>query len=69
MIMARTYRVRGRPTCLSLRWHTMRILTAILAIAAALGAFTGCASRPSDGQSGISVYGVVDEGVSLTRDR
>lgn len=47
----------------------MRILTAILAIVAALGATTGCASRPSDGQSGISVYGVVDEGVSLTRDR
>ncbi|PWK33429.1 hypothetical protein [Cupriavidus plantarum] len=49
-----------------------RVIAAIattLTVIAVLGAVSGCASRPDNSQSGISVYGVVDEGVSLTRDR
>lgn len=40
-----------------------------IAVMIGFGALAGCASRPDDGQSGISVYGVIDEGVSLKRDR
>nr|WP_315593966.1 hypothetical protein [uncultured Cupriavidus sp.] len=56
-----------------MRRHILCAISAIGAIGAVflLGAITGCATPTDSGnrESGITMYGTVDAGVSVTRDR